>query len=190
MPKSRILVVIFGLALLPLNSLASSGTGVPVPDAIVQILRQTNVNVNDLKSEDISGSFEAFPVKLSSTGAAGVVVVGTSESGFCGATGNCSFWVFMSTASGYRLVLDAGLAQSWRLVWSKNAQSADIQTQTHGSATETDYVLYRYSGTRYRPIRCWRELYAGLDGQGNKVTFDPPMTVATECVDTWGSFRK
>jgi hypothetical protein len=79
----------------------------------------------------------------------------------CGATGNCFFWVFEKTASGYRLLLDAkdgdpkpGI-QVFTIQPTRSQGFSDLVLGTHDSASERTLYLYRYHDGRYRQTDCY-----------------------------------
>lgn len=73
---------------------------------------------------------------------------------FCGAVGNCRFWVFQRTDSGYRLILN-GTAQTFTVQRSRTNGYLDLVLALHDSATEQELLEYRFSAGQYRRTTCY-----------------------------------
>jgi hypothetical protein len=73
---------------------------------------------------------------------------------FCGATGNCSLWIFARAHGQLRLVLTTG---GGILILSKHSTRGfhDIATGWHMSAEEEGFSVYRWDGTQYAPADCY-----------------------------------
>jgi hypothetical protein len=72
---------------------------------------------------------------------------------FCGANGNCSYWVFIRQRGQLRLILDAAGAFLVRNTSSHDFR--DVATSWHMSAYEAVYTDYRWDGTRYAKADCY-----------------------------------
>lgn len=108
--------------------------------------------------------FEVGLIALSSDKMDDVLVQGTK--GFCGATGNCTMWVFVRMHGQLHLALEkVGLF----LVPEKNATRGfrDIAISMHDSATSYQYDEYRWNGTRYKRTDCYKTEYP-IEGPSGK----------------------
>ena len=100
-------------------------------------------------------------IMLAGTGSEQLVVRGTSPL-FCGATGNCSFWIFARESERLRLLLRTG--GSVFIVSANSSQGFhDIVTGWHVSAFETGFGLYRWDGLRYNQSDCYSVQFAADD---------------------------
>ena len=43
----------------------------------------------------------------------------------------------------------------------------DIQTSAHGSATSSEFTLYKFNGKRYKAAQCWDRVYKLPEDGGN-----------------------
>ncbi len=85
-----------------------------------------------------------------------IVVRGTKE--FCGATGNCSRWIFVRKNGQLRLAL-ATIGQVLIARGSFNRGLRDIAVGLHGSAFIRQYTQYRWNGTGYKQADCYSTEY-------------------------------
>jgi hypothetical protein len=72
----------------------------------------------------------------------------------CGATGNCSFWIFKKTDRSYKTILNGG-AQVFAVEETSTNGFRDVTLGLHDSATESELFPYRFSGDRYRKRGCF-----------------------------------
>ena len=73
---------------------------------------------------------------------------------FCGATGNCSYWVFIRQNGQLRLVLAAGGS----LIRVRNASRhgfCDVATFWHLSAYDSESRVYHWDGSKYEQADCF-----------------------------------
>ena len=73
---------------------------------------------------------------------------------FCGATGNCSYWIFVHHHGQLRLVLAAGGG----LIVVRNTSShgfRDLATSWHLSAYDSERRVYRWNGSQYEQADCY-----------------------------------
>jgi len=72
---------------------------------------------------------------------------------FCGATGNCSYWIFVRRHGQLRLVLAAGGG----LIMVRNTSShgfRDVATSWHLSAYDSERRVYHWNGSHYEQADC------------------------------------
>jgi hypothetical protein len=85
-----------------------------------------------------------------------IVVRGTKE--FCGATGNCSIWIFVRKGGQLRLAL----ATEGQVLIVQNSVSRGLHDMTiglHDSAFVERYTAYRWNGSNYEQIDCYLTEY-------------------------------
>jgi hypothetical protein len=85
-----------------------------------------------------------------------IVVRGTRD--FCGATGNCTFWIFQRNSGKPKLVL-ASEAQRLFPGRSSHLGRSDIVTSLHDSAFRQQISVYRWNGKAYDEIDCYLVTY-------------------------------
>jgi hypothetical protein len=85
----------------------------------------------------------------------------------CSPTGNCPFWVFQKTATGYRLIAEKGAVQTFTIQQTRTNGFFDLVLGMHGSATEQGLYVYRFRDGRYRRTDCYDAnwTYLGKDGE-------------------------
>jgi hypothetical protein len=94
-------------------------------------------------------------------------------SDFCGAVGNCRFWVLDSS---YNIILK-GAAQWAKLLPTSHGGRQDVITSLHNSAFDSDLTQWRFNGTRYRRFACADVTY--LDPTGNP--YKRPRVAPFQC---------
>lgn len=92
-------------------------------------------------------------IMLADHGKEQVVVQGPAI--FCGAHGNCSIWIFTRESGRLRLVLETG---GGIFIVSKNSSRGfhDVATGWHMSAEEEGFSVYRWDGSKYFELDCYR----------------------------------
>jgi len=90
-------------------------------------------------------------IALADDGSRQILVQGPTL--FCGATGNCSYWIFIRHRGQLRLVLDA--AGSLIVRNTSNHGFRDVATGWHMSAYEGVFTVYRWNGTKYEKADCY-----------------------------------
>jgi hypothetical protein len=87
---------------------------------------------------------------------------------FCGATGNCSIWIFARDNGHLRLILETG--GGLFIVKATETQGFhDVATGMHMSAFEEGFAVYRWNGEKYTQIDCY---YTRLDPKDDRT---PPV---------------
>jgi len=71
-------------------------------------------------------------------------------SDYCGAVGNCDFWIIDGR---YNLILE-GKAQWAGLLPKMHHGRHDVLTSLHDSATRSERTQWRFNGTRYKKFAC------------------------------------
>jgi hypothetical protein len=94
------------------------------------------------------------PIGLAEDGGQQVLVQGPYEA-FCGASGNCPMWIFVRSNGRMRLALEMfGNAVILRDTSSRGFR--DLATASHWSAYEEYFSVYRWSGTKYDSVDCYK----------------------------------
>lgn len=109
-------------------------------------------------------------IALASDGSRQVLVQGPSL--FCGATGNCSLWIFVRDHRRLRLVLHAG-GGILLLRTTSSHGFRDLATGWHMSAFEEDFMVYRWDGGSYGEADCY---IAKWDNSSNPTSNSPTIT--------------
>jgi hypothetical protein len=81
----------------------------------------------------------------------------------CGATGNCPFWVFRKSKSGYELLLE-GEGQTFTVQAVGASGFRDIVLSRHGSYSSGDLIHYQYQEGAYREAGCYEYNWTLLEG--------------------------
>jgi hypothetical protein len=109
-------------------------------------------------------NFLVAPISLAQDGSKQIVVRGSKD--YCGATGNCSMWIFVvdfvRQGGGLRVALSA---EGQILIVPKTFTLGfhDITIGLHDSATEELYGDFRWDGVSYRQVDCYLTQYP-IDG--------------------------
>lgn len=93
-----------------------------------------------------------------------ILVQGTKR--FCGATGNCTMWVFVRVHGELQLALKK-IGQFLIPEKSGDRGFRDIAIGMHDSATSQQYEEYRWNGTLYKRTDCYRTEYQ-IEGPSGK----------------------
>jgi len=120
--------------------------------------------LHNLEAQDPAGC-SAKEIHLHDTGAPDMLVRSNSQEE-CGATGNCSLWVFTFKNGRYRPILN-GVARSITVQPSTANGYHDVVLAMHSSAFASELGLFRFDGTKYRKSGCYEALWSvlGKDGE-------------------------
>ena len=82
------------------------------------------------------------------------ILVRASCTPFCGATGNCSFWIFKKVGQSYKEILETGdyvdiVDMGDQILRTKTNGFNDILVKSHLNASDTAYSTYRHNGRKY-----------------------------------------
>jgi hypothetical protein len=81
---------------------------------------------------------------------AGYAVEASSDSQWCSPTGNCTFWILDAQMH----VLLQHIAQTFAVLQTTTHGQHDIVLRMHGSATDSSWGLYHFTGTVYHRMQC------------------------------------
>jgi len=110
------------------------------------------------------------------------VLIRAANSCYCGATGNCLFWVFRAAKSGYQLLLQTDLVQDYGLLGAKTLGYRDLVVWSHDSADRAPARLFQFDGKQYQEVCGWEEDYELKElPNGHWVSAGDPKIVGSSC---------
>jgi len=109
------------------------------------------------------------PIGLAEDGSQQVLVRGPYAA-FCGASGNCPMWIFIRSSGQLRLALEM-FGNAVILRSSSGHGFRDFATASHWSAYEEYFSVYRWNGTKYDPVDCYKATFDPNDSNGSS----PPV---------------
>jgi|GEM_PF-4088390 len=106
--------------------------------------------------------FELFLVDLNGDGTREIMLRATTVP-FCGAVGNCGFWIFERHGNKYKLLLQASdyvdrVKMGDQILGSVTRGYHDILLRGHFSAGETGFYYMKFNGKKYVDGRCLYEV--------------------------------
>lgn len=106
---------------------------------------------------DCAQMYDAQRIDLNGDGIKEIKIRG-KYGNHCGATGNCSEWIFGLDKRGnkYKLLLQTG-GEYFYVQKESTLGYKDIYVTTHESASSSYHMIYTFSGTQYNESRCWFE---------------------------------
>ena len=102
----------------------------------------------------LSGDLRFKRVDLDGDGVPELVLQGMGPT-WCGATGNCAFWILRKFGGGFVEIFDSGPGQSIFLQPTRSKGWKDFVLSTHDTATRSIRDFYRFNGTRYERSSCY-----------------------------------
>jgi hypothetical protein len=135
----------------------------------------------NLNSFDCSKNFAVAQVDLNSDGKPEFAVRGFNNY-MCGASGNCSFWIYRKAENGYEKILE-GVMQTYNFRCTLHNDYCDIVTYTHDSAFDSSILVYRFDGDKYKIIECGERSYSYLDKQGRFHERKRPLVTFGKCYE-------
>ena len=151
---------------------------VEVPKEIVEELTELGYEL-EVDAAGTASDLEAHPIKLNRDGEPELRVHGLGP-GICGAA-NCVTWVFQKTANGYRLLLDAGSINRIEPQRSYTKGYRDLMVIIHGSAWESNLILYKFDGEYYNQAKRYFRTYQYEDKDGILREWKEPKTTRIAC---------
>jgi hypothetical protein len=153
---------------------AAKGTRVRIPKDILDNLTADAVeDSTDPCSREESAKMEAYRVAHNSRKPVVSIVAWGKSSCYCGATGNCQFWVLVADHGKYRLVLDTGLVRDFGFLKAKTHGYRDLVLWSHDSADRSPARLFQFDGKEYKEVCGWEEEYVGHELPGGGWVWDP-----------------
>lgn len=168
---------------------AAKGTRIPLPLAILRQIEAEKLSPVDTKEEPEDpcnfkerSKLTAYRVSLRGRGEAADVLVRAANFCYCGATGNCLFWVFRATGGSYSLLLQAENVQDFGLLNEKTVGYRDLVVWAHDSADRSPARLYQFDGKEYQEACGWEEDYEFKElPSGRWVSAGDPKIVGSTC---------
>lgn len=167
---------------------AAKGTRIPLPLAILKQIEAQKLAPSKTKDvpEDPCNSKErtkltAYRVALHGRNGSGALVRAANFC-YCGATGNCLFWVFQATAGGYQLLLKTDSVQDFGLLKAKTLGYRDLVVWSHDSAQRSPARLFQFNGNEYQEVCGWEEDYEFKElPNGRWISAGDPKIVGSTC---------
>ena len=128
----------------------------------------------DYQSDVAISRFKA--IDLNNDGIAEIVVQASGQ--MCSPTGNCPFWIFQKTATGYKVILSRGSVQTFSIEKARHNGYMDIVVGMHGSAFEQTLHKYQFRNGQYRNVGCYESNWAVLDKNGEFQELKQPRITA------------
>jgi len=125
----------------------------------------------------IAGDTRIKLVDLNGDGVPGVIAQGSGDLS-CSPTGKCDFWVFSRVGETYKVILEREAIENFTVQPTLTNGYHDIVLGMHGSATEQELFVYRFTNGRYRKSACYYAYWQRLVG-GKLQHFKEP--VITPC---------
>ena len=122
---------------------------------IYQVIEKFSVTEKQKEEPETLMSARVGSIGLAADGSQQILVQGPYAA-FCGASGNCPMWIFTVERVGqFRLALETfGNAVILRNTFSHGFR--DFATSSHMSAYEQYFSVYRWNGTRYDQVDCYK----------------------------------
>lgn len=165
---------------------AAKGTRARIPkDILAELTADASQDSTDPCSKDESSKMDAYRVVLNSRRPVVAIAVWGRSSCYCGATGNCQFWVFVNDRGKHRLVLDTGLVRDFGFLKAKTNGYRDLVVWSHDSAFRSPARLFQFDGNQYREACGWEEEYVGHELPEGGWVWDPgPKINSNTCATT------
>jgi hypothetical protein len=164
----------------------AKGTRVRIPkDILAKLISDASGDPTDPCSKEESSKLDAYRVILNSRKPVVAIVVWGRSSCYCGATGNCQFWVFVADHGKYRLVLDTGLVRDFGFLKAKTNGYHDLVVWSHDSAFRSPARLFQFDRNQYGEACGWEEEYEGHELPAGGWVWDPePKINSNTCAAT------
>jgi hypothetical protein len=114
------------------------------------------------ESPDCRDMFEIKYVDLNRDGKKEILVRSTIVQ-FCGAVGNCAFWIFQRTGSRYRILFEGSdyidrSKMGEQVLKTKTKGYYDILVKGHFTAAHTGFYYLKFDGRKYKDSKCQYEV--------------------------------
>ncbi len=114
-------------------------------------------------------------VDLNGDGVSNVIAQGSGGLS-CSPTGNCDFWVFSRVGETYKVILERGAIENFTVQPTLTNGFHDLVLGMHGSATEQELFVYRFTNGRYRRVACYDANWERLVGDKLQHLKEPAIT--------------
>lgn len=132
--------------------------------------------------KELFESLRVLTVDLNEDGVAEVIVQPSDPGYWCGATGNCTFWIFQKINGRFEPILDSrlgngnGAVETFNILPEKTLGYSDLVLGTHDSASEKSLFVYRFDGRKYQPHECYDADWQVSDGKEIGYSEEPTIT--------------
>jgi hypothetical protein len=152
---------------------AAKGTQVKIPKDILTKLTADVVkgSTDPCDREELS-KLDAYRIVLNPRRPVVAIAAWGKSSCYCGATGNCQFWVFVVNKGEYRLVLDTSLVRDFGFLKAETNGNRDLVVWSHDSAFRSPARLFQFDGEEYKEACGWEEEYTGHELPGGGWVWD------------------
>jgi hypothetical protein len=165
---------------------AAKGTRARIPkDILAELTADASQDSADPCSKEESSKMDAYRAVLNSHKPVVAIAVWGRSSCYCGATGNCQFWLFVADHGKHRLVLDTGLVRDFGFLKARTKGYRDLVLWSHDFAFRSPARLFQFDGNQYREACGWEEEYVGHELPGGGWVWDPgPKINSNTCAAT------
>jgi hypothetical protein len=125
---------------------------------IYQVIENFAVTEKQKEEPETLMSARVGSIQLADDGSQQILVQGPYAA-FCGASGNCPMWIFTTSPKGQ---LSLALEMFGNAVILRGTSShgfRDFATSSHFSAYEQYFSVYRWNGTKYGQIDCYKTTF-------------------------------
>jgi hypothetical protein len=160
---------------------AAKGTHVRFPKDILVRLRSAAELIAPCDREE-SAKIDAYRVTLNSRSPAVAIIAWGRGFCYCGATGNCQFWVFVNDHGKNRPVLETDMVRDFGFLKAKTNGYRDLAVWSHDSAMRSPARLFQFNGKEYLEECGWQEEYEFQElPNGISVQVGAPRIIDNTC---------
>jgi hypothetical protein len=153
----------------------SKGTRAPLP---ISVRRELSKGLEDCPDLREAMRMDAYRTRV---GAAYLLSVHARNSCFCGATGNCEFWLYRAHQGRYRKVQQFEMVRDFGFLTERHHGLPDLVIWSHDSATRTPGALWRFDGRQYTAICAWQLVWEQTLPNGETETTKEPHVEDNTC---------
>jgi hypothetical protein len=130
---------------------AAKGIRIAVPSSI---LTQVKANPDDClnPSQEEATKMDAYKLRK---GNFLLIAIRGRSSCFCGATGNCAFWLYRYRRGTYERLLETDMVRDFGFLRSTTSGLPDLVLWSHDSADRSPGALWRFNGREYDSECSW-----------------------------------
>jgi len=143
--------------------------------AIVVELKTCDVGHTEQEWLAIAGDTRIRLIDLNGDGISEVIAQGSGDLS-CSPTGNCDLWVFSRVGEIYKVILEHGAIENFTVQPTLTNGFHDLVLGMHGSATEQELFVYRFTNGRYRRSACYFADWVRMAGDKREELKDPIIT--------------
>ena len=106
---------------------------------------------------------------------------------FCGATGNCAFWIYRKERAQYSRILETDMVQDFGFLAESHHGLPDLVIWSHDSATRTPGAWWRFDGQQYSAICSWQLVWERELANGETEVTSEPQVENNSCTEILSS---